>query len=205
MNTCWVNESNPLWQRCRCFMARGFLLSSVAWEAYDLGFHQLCPCVRGSREVVTKANERSRRKKSADSRSCWNTARQEVKAAAPSGLSLVPFPALVSSPLPLLPPPASSLPSSPSLTFSPFLFFPSSSSFPFFHTIPGWLQVLPQAWSINLDPALATLYFWIHPPKSVICFSPRPQLKRQESYVAFVCPTWRSQQAQWTKLIRHIK
>lgn len=112
-------------------------LCSVAWGAYDLGFYQLCPCVHCSWEVVTKTNERSWRKKSADLCSCWNTAWQEVKAAAPGGLSRMPFPALVSLLLLLLPPPASSLPSSPSLTFSPFLFF-LSLIFPF----PSFTQLL---------------------------------------------------------------
>lgn len=60
---------------------------------------------------------------------------QEVEATASSGLSCGP-----SSHSPIIPPllpllPKSSLPSTPSLAFPPFLFFLSSCSFPFLHTI----------------------------------------------------------------------
>lgn len=95
-------------------------LSSVAWGAYDLGFYQLCPCVHSSWEAVTKTNERSRRKKSADLWSCWNTAWPEVKAAAPSGLShAIPSPSLITSPSP----------SSSSI-------FPSLQPFPYLLSLP---------------------------------------------------------------------
>lgn len=181
-------------------------LSSVAWGTYDLGFYQLCPCVHSSWEAVTKTNERSRREEV----SRFMLLLEHSLTGGEGRSSQWPLshaisrPSLITSPSPSssgIFPSLQPFPYFLSLPFLPLPYFP----FPFFHATPGWLQILPQAWSINLDPALTTLYFWNHPFKSVICFSPRPQLKRQESHVAFVCPTWPSQQAQGTKLISHIK
>lgn len=218
INTCGVNESNLLWQWCRHFTARGSqppLSHAVPLPLSTLlcGLGNLWLGFLSAMSLCSQLLGGGHQDK-------WEEPKEEV-----SRFMLLPEhsltggegrssqwplshaisrPSLTTSPSPSssgIFPSLQPFPYFLSLPFLPLPHFP----FPFFHATPGWLQILPQAWSINLDPALTTLYFWNHPFKSVICFSPRPQLKRQESHVAFVCPTWPSQQAQGTKLISHIK